>query len=96
MSAQLDPEDPTVRSAVFGRQVEQFLASDIGRYLIARADQQIKEGKAELVETDPENANAMRAAQFKVKVAQSIVDWLSDAIRNGEHATEILTEDFYA
>ena len=30
----LDPEDPKVRWATFGRQVEDFLTGDIGDYLL--------------------------------------------------------------
>lgn len=86
----LDPHDPTVRTAVFGKQVEDFLAGDIGSYLVRQADAEIKAGLDELRDVNPEDAEAVRAAQNKVRVAQNIVNWLSDAIQAGHQAMAVI------
>ena len=49
----LDPNDPTVRQAVFGRQVEDFLSTEIGQFLIQRAVTQEEEAIEELIEAEP-------------------------------------------
>ena len=37
MARHIDPDEPLVRTAVFGKQVEDFLTSDIGDYLLQKA-----------------------------------------------------------
>lgn len=86
----LDPEDPTVRTAVFGRQVEDFLNGDIGAFLLKRAQADITEGLDELRDVDPEDPKAVRAAQNKVRVAQSIINWLGDVVQQGHQAMAVL------
>jgi len=88
----LDPDDPNLRMAVFGRQVEDFLNSDVGSYLVKCADADIQDGLQKLRTVDPEDPKAVRAAQNKVQVAESIMQWLGDAIQRGHAATELLKE----
>jgi hypothetical protein len=88
----LDPEDPVVRSATFGRQVEMFLESDIGVYLVQRADEQAETALRELVVADPAKPDEIRAIQNRVKVADSVVSWLRDAIQEGAQAKGELSE----
>lgn len=89
----LDADDPNLRMAVFGRQVEDFLNGDIGSYLVACAQADIDEGLKELRSVNAEDPKAVRAAQNKVAVAESIMMWLGDAIQRGHAATELLQEE---
>lgn len=89
---QLNPEDPTVRSATFGAQVEQFLNSDIGVYMVERADEQAEAALKELVTADPTQPEVIRAIQNRIKVADSIVSWLREAIEMGEQSKQQLRE----
>lgn len=89
----LDADDPNVRTAVFGRQVEDFLNGDVGSYLVKCAQADIDEGLKELRAVDAEDPKAVRAAQNKVAVAESIMMWLGDAIQRGHAATELLQEE---
>jgi hypothetical protein len=87
----LDPENPDVRRAVFGRQVEHFLESDIGQYLAQCAQADIEEATEKLCRVDPEDPKAIRELQNKIRVAESVMGWLADAIRSGEQSHEALT-----
>lgn len=84
--AQLDPNDPTVRDAVFGKQVEDFLSSDIGEYLIKKAKDEIDSALEKLKKCDPTDSVRVQSLQNQVKVCESIVGWLGDVVINGQQA----------
>ena len=86
----LNPDEPTVRWAAFGRQVELFLEGDIGTFLITRAQNQIEEATKELVVADPHDFAMIQNLQNRVKVAESIIEWLGEAIAAGHSALEEL------
>lgn len=88
----LDPESPDVQLAVFGREVEFFLESDIGVYIKQCAEQDLQSAKDRLVTADPDDAKAIRALQFKAAVASAVMGWLEDAIRSGRQAQEMIQE----
>lgn len=88
----LDPENPDVRRAVFGRQVELFMESDIGQYIAQCAATEIEEATEKLKQVNPENPQAIRTLQFKIHVAESVIGWLADAINSGNQSQEMLRE----
>jgi len=83
---QLNPDDPEVRTAVFGVQVQQFMASDIGLYLMQKADDYAQEAIDSLTRADPEDPKAIRTLQNRILVADLIANWLQEAIAMGEQA----------
>jgi hypothetical protein len=89
----LDPEDPRVRWATFGRQVEDFLDGPIGSHLLAKARAQSQEAVEKLKVADPEDVKTIRALQNQALVADSIMGWLGDVIHEGQGALEALKED---
>jgi hypothetical protein len=89
----LNPEDPLVRWATFGRQVEDFLDGPIGQHLLSKARQQAQDAVDKLKIADPEDAKAIRALQNQAQVADSILGWLGDVIHEGQGALEALKED---
>ena len=89
----LSPDDPLVRWATFGRQVEDFLEGPIGSYLVKKAEEQSQEAMGKLKVVDPEDPKAVRALQNAVVVADSIMAWLGDAINEGQGALDALKED---
>jgi hypothetical protein len=93
---QLDPQDPNVRIAVFGKQVQDFLDGPIGDYLVKRAQAEIDKGVAALKDCDAEDPKAIRTCQNQIRVAEMIIEWLGDAISYGEGATELLKEEIHA
>ena len=60
----LDPDDPKVRWAAFGKQVEYFLQSDIGAYLVKRAKQEGDEATEGLKRVD-----AFDGAKFNISAS---------------------------
>lgn len=83
--------DPKLEQAVFGEEVRQFLAQDrIGRYIVQRAATEAENALMELKDVDPEDGKAIRAIQSRIRVAESVVSWLVEAVDNGERARQIL------
>lgn len=78
------------QSIAFGISVERFLQSDIGKYLVERADAEIDEAVEALKRSDPEDAKAIRALQGKIFVAESFQLWLAEAIQDAANSQQEL------
>ncbi len=81
-----------VQRAVFGKQVESFLGSEIGRYILTRASEQKAEAQAEFLEVDPQDTAKVRAIQNKILLANDIARWLADAVSDGLRALSIIED----
>ncbi len=83
--------DPKFEQAVFGREVRFFLQNDrIGRWIVNRAAQEVQDQLLLLKDAAPEDATAIRTIQTKIRVAESVVEWLLEAVDDGDRATEVL------
>lgn len=92
--AGLDAEDPRFQQAVFGREVEIWLDNDpIADYIINRARADIESAKDELLTADPEDVKTVRALQTRAKVAESIRQWLGEAVQMGRDAVASLQQE---
>lgn len=80
------------RAIDFGFQVEAFLQSEIGQYLIKRSDAQVAEAVESLKRVDPENVSQVRALQHNIHVAENVQYWLADAIQAGQNAQDQLID----
>lgn len=89
----IDPDDPNVRMAVFGKQVEDFLDTEIGDYLVRKAREESMTAIEELKAEDPHNWESIQKIQNRIKVAESIVGWLADAIIAGQQAMDNVRQD---
>ncbi len=78
--------------AVLGEQVDQFLKSDVGRYLLEQAESEEREGLLQLRVIDYTNAEGIRLAQNKVWRGEYMKTWLSNAISAGLKARMILED----
>lgn len=85
-----DARDVLIRRATFGKQVETFLVSDIGRYMLARADHAIVMAFNELKHCDPKDGKLVQQWQNQIWRAESIKDWLGDAVADGLTAIGII------
>jgi len=83
------PEENEVllERAVFGQQVEAFLHSEIGSYLINRAQSEVEEALRKLRNC---SESELKQIQSEVWRAESIVIWLSQAVEDGLRALNIL------
>lgn len=84
--------NPLEQAISLGFQVEAFLQSDIGRYLVQRADEEIEAAVEELKLVAPEDATTIRALQGKIHVAESVQFWLAEAIQDGVNSMQELSE----
>jgi len=89
----LDPNDPVVEWAKFGVQVEDFINSPVGQFLVDKARAQINDALEKLQVADPEDPKIIRALQNQACVAESIMQWLGEAIREGQGALNALREE---
>jgi hypothetical protein len=78
-------------------EVEKFLDTDIGRYILGCREQDEKDALEKLVEFDPYKYNnlgelqtAFAKIQENVLIARKVHGYLSDAIIRGNQAEEIL------
>lgn len=85
-------ENPLAQEVALGITVEAFLASGIGRYLIARWEAEIEEAVERLKHVDPEDPKAIRELQAQVYRAESLQYWLAEAIQAGISAEDELNE----
>ena len=81
---------PILQQIDLGFQVEAFLQSDIGRYLVQRAEAQVEEAVEQLKRCNPENSAQIRAIQQDIQVAEAIQYWLAEAIQSGLNAQQQL------
>lgn len=77
-----------LKEAQLGIEAEQFKSTDLGRYLLARAQDDIVVAFKEWQDADPEDAKAIRAIQNKAQVAESFLNWIDEAIFNGKYAED--------
>ena len=82
--------NPILQQIDLGFQVEAFLQSDIGRYLVQRAEAQVEEAVEKLKRCSPEDSAQIRAIQHTIQVAESIQYWLAEAIQSGLNAQQQL------
>lgn len=90
----LDPNDPVVSSAVFGKQVEAFLTSDLGVYLINRANLEEREASERLIASAHTMAiKDILREQAIIERARNFRDWLGWAVQDGLQALEMLEQE---
>jgi hypothetical protein len=78
-----DDKNMLLRRAAFGRQVEEFWASDIGNYVLNRIDSEVVSAFGELKICDPKDGKEVQSLQNKIYRAESIKNYLADAIVDG-------------
>jgi hypothetical protein len=76
--------------AVLGRQVEEFIASDIGKVLLGMAEQDARVAMDELKKVHPWRWRKIRDLQNRIKLAESFEGWLLDLVHTGRVATKTL------
>lgn len=80
-------EADELQSAIaLGFSAEDFLASELGKYIANRAEEQRTNALESLSTHNPYDAEGISALQFKVAVADAAAQWLADAIIMGRQA----------
>lgn len=87
--------DLLMAEAILGRDAEEFLGTELGRYLLGRAQQEVEEAQEELSIVSPWRRRRIRDLQNKVWRAKSVKGWLSELIANGKSAEASMEERTY-
>ena len=72
----------------FGFKAEDFIASELGRYLEARAQLEVEQSHLDLETVDPDDAKQVRAIQQKIAVAKQWRQWIEEAVADGVQAQQ--------
>lgn len=89
----LDESDPRVGWATFGKEVEHFLQSDIGDFLVKRSEEEIAEAVQALKTVSPWRRRRIAELQARIQIAERFQLWLADAIAAGHNALSQLEEE---
>jgi hypothetical protein len=87
-------------TALLSEKVRQFLLSDpVGRYLHHRAKQQIGQAEIDALTVDPDGwrgwfqaKRKLREIRLRASVAKAFINWLAEAIVDGDNAARELDE----
>lgn len=80
---------------LLGRDAEEFCNSDLGRYLLERADVEIQEWTEKMKEINPFMPWAkrkLRECQNEIYKREAFKKYLADAILNGRQALQLFEE----
>jgi len=89
----LDPNDPLVRQAVFGVEVEEFLKGAIGDYLLKQSERQLETALEALKRLDPASPNLstqLIQLQERIRLLEGFQAWLGEAVQAGMTATQLI------
>jgi hypothetical protein len=91
--ANLDPNDPQVRIAVFGEQVQEFLHSPIGDYLIKQAERELQDAIDQLKAVDPTQVQSVTLLQIQIQQLEKFESWLGAAVQDGLNAIRAIDNE---
>jgi len=79
--------------AHLGRDARDFIATDLGRYLLGRCEMEKADALEQLSRVSPWRRNRIRQLQNEVWRAESVLGWLAELIKNGAMAETSLEND---
>ena len=85
-------EQTLIAEAVLGRDAQEFLASEIGRYLLGRAQMDEREAMEALVSVKWWRRRRIIELQSRIYRARSVRSWLAEIITDGWQAESVLEE----
>lgn len=89
----MTPEEEVLfAEAVLGRDAEEFLNSDLGRYMVGRAEQHEREAMEMLSKVSPWRRNRIRQLQNEIWRAQSMKGWIAEMVTSGRAAMHALED----
>lgn len=82
-----DREIQDIRATIeFGMDVKQFMGTNLGRFLQAKANAKIEAARDAMTSVDPEDPKAIRKLQNDVAVGSMFLQWMGEAVTEGENA----------
>lgn len=87
----LDPESRSLAAEFdMGEQAEEFFFSDIGRYMVGAAKQDLQDAHMKLAKTLPFRWRRIQALQNDIKVSEQFLLYLRDLVIRGRAAGQAL------
>lgn len=86
----LDPEDPTVQTAVLGKQVQDWLEGPVGSFVMGRCQDRLEYLEQALKTVNPEKPMEVAKLQAEIKHWEGFAGWLGSAIQAGHTAVQII------
>ena len=93
MTNDQDPQDQIealYRSATLGKQIEDFLSSDVGKYLQQRASRVYNTAVDDFKRVSPSDTEKVRQIQADMWKAEAFIGWLSQGVQEGLTSLGIL------
>jgi hypothetical protein len=84
--------DLLLAEAILGKDAEEFISSELGRFILGRCDQEIQEAQDLLAVVSPWRRNRIRQLQNQVWRAKSLRSWLIELINSGRMAEQALED----
>lgn len=78
--------------AILGRDAEEFLSTDLGRYMLARAEEEETEALEALASISPWRRRRIQQLQTQLWRARSFKGWLGEMIVAGKQALQQLDD----
>ena len=85
--------DLLMAEAVLGRDADEFMRTDIGRYVLGRCEQEIDEAQELLSRVSPWRRRRIQELQNQIYRAKSLKSWLVELVNNGNAAEAVLSEN---
>ena len=85
--------DELFAEAMIGKDAEEFIRSDIGRYIIGCAEQEAQDALDQLKRVYPWRRRKITELQNKIWRAESIQSWLAELVIKGQQAIQQLDEE---
>lgn len=79
--------------AILGQDAEEFIESELGRYIIGRVDQEREEAVQKLCTTSVWRRNRIRELQNQIWRCDTFKSWLADMVVRGKSAIDLLEQD---
>lgn len=77
---------------ILGKDAEEFLQRDLGRYMLGRAEEEEREAMEALATVSPWRRRRISQLQAQLWRARSFQGWLAELITGGNQALEQLEE----
>ena len=97
IQAHIESLNPEARvlfaEAVLGKDAVDFMATELGRYVVGCAQEEIKDAYTSLKKTSPWRIFRIQELQNEIWRAEKLLAWLQDLIVSGKRATQILDQE---
>lgn len=82
--------DVLMAEASLGLDAQDFLSSELGRFMVGRCDQEIAEASEKLATVSTWRRNRIQQLQNQIWRAQSLKGWLVELVISGRQAEALL------